>query len=70
MSENGFWISAWSLVVAVIISIVTAITYYNLESNSSIERMVQAGANPMDAACSIEGMSTKCLIHIASQKSE
>lgn len=49
-------------VVSVIITITLAITLGNQATNQKILAMVEAGANPVDAACALTNTHTSCVL--------
>lgn len=67
MSDNAFWAALWGAVAAVILGIAGSIVYYNLETNriwsnriwsTRIVEAVSKGADPIAAACAIQGYSS------------
>lgn len=62
MSDNTFWAALWGAVAAVILGIAGSIVYYNLETNriwsTRIVEAVSKGADPIAAACAIQGYSS------------
>jgi len=48
--------------IVTILVIIIAVAWGNQLSNEKITRMVEAGANPVDAACAISGGQLTCTL--------
>jgi hypothetical protein len=53
MQDLEYWISFWRIVGIVIVSIALSITGCTAHSNKIIADMVEGGAEPIEAYCSI-----------------
>ena len=53
MTENKFWVNIWSIFGVVAIVIILCIASYNFHQLSCITKMVESGANPVEAKYSI-----------------
>ena len=54
-SEDQFYTHVWRIVGAVVILVVLAVTFYNVNNTNKIAEMVSHGVNPLEAACSLSG---------------
>lgn len=55
MDENKFWIAVWGIIGIVVCTLIVSITLFNMSVNERISEMVAKGANPIQAACAING---------------
>lgn len=60
--DNKFYLAIWSLVAAVIITLIASVTIGNYVSNRQMVQMVNKGADPLAARCAITGDQQVCLI--------
>lgn len=65
MNEDRFWLGIWSLVAAVIVTLITAITLTMWSKRLHLNEMVKAGVDPIRAACALDMYDnpTQCVIH-------
>lgn len=68
MSKEKFWISVWKIVATVIcVFVISGVTSCQM-TNQKVVRMVEAGADPMEAACSLSEGNSICHGIIAAGK--
>lgn len=53
MEDNKFWISIWSLVAAVTVTLIVTVMIVNLETKAKWEKAVANGADPMAVSCAL-----------------
>lgn len=69
MSEREYWISFWKITAVCFLTLVISGVTSCQMTREKIVRMVEAGADPMEAACSIDsGGSNTCHLIIAIDK--
>lgn len=51
-----------SVIIIPLLILIICVTWGLQASNNKITRMVEAGANPMDAACAIGGNEKACIL--------
>ncbi|MCG4273930.1 hypothetical protein [Acetobacter senegalensis] len=58
-NDQKFWLGIWSLIAATIVSIALIISIFATCDSAKrwkvLQEMVRSGANPMAAACAIDG---------------
>lgn len=57
MDDNKFWLSVWSLVAAVVVSLIVGLTYTAALTRDKWEKAVTNGADPMVTSCAL-GLAT------------
>ena len=73
MNESTGW-TVWGTVLLIALAILTTTaviksTEYDIAAQATVGEMVQAGAHPLDAACSVFGrVTTMCNIRAAVSK--
>lgn len=56
MDEEGkFWATVWGLVAVCVMAVVAATYAYNVQRDAKVAAMVETGADPILAACSLGG---------------
>lgn len=68
--EGKFWISFWAIVATLVIAFIGTIASCTTYQNSLIRDMVAAGADPIDARCSIstvESQNPICVARVAAR---
>lgn len=62
MEENKFWLLVWSLVAAVVATLIIATSVYNIRKNN----LIAASPTPLELACAIDGehstLKQNCMI--------
>jgi putative effector of murein hydrolase len=53
-SEFTFWFSIWSLVAAVIVTLVLCITVINYNTTLRISQAINNGIDPLSAKCALD----------------
>ena len=64
MEENTFWLRLWQSVSVALVLVVLTIAGCNARQATAIERLVKDGADPIKAACAIQGSGSvpSCVI--------
>jgi len=57
-SENKVWIFGWCTVGVLALASITGVTLVSLNKDAMIRDMVKAGADPLEAHCSMNGSHT------------
>jgi hypothetical protein len=71
MNETNFWLCLWALVIAGLLTLCGMDFHYTEVSEQKVVDMVKAGANPIQARCSLLGGSTTdptCLVFLSANK--
>ncbi|WP_323016395.1 hypothetical protein [Castellaniella sp.] len=55
--EEKFWVSLWSLVAVVAVTLILGLLLYNADKNQKIADMVKAGADPIIVSCAMGTVS-------------
>lgn len=58
MNENEFWVKVWALVAGGVLGIALTIGACDAYSNYTMLQMVEKGADPIKARCSVYGSGT------------
>lgn len=68
MSEGKFWISVWKIVATTFcVVVISGVTSCQM-TNEKVARMVEAGADPMEASCAVSDDQYICHSIIAAGK--
>lgn len=62
MDEGEFWIALWRTVAAAVIAVVLITAGCSVHKQRVLEAMVEKGANPIDAKCSLSGSEDRACI--------
>lgn len=68
--EEKFWYLLWSTLAAIFAVVVVSMLSYTAHKNIVMERMVEAGASPIEVACALKGedRSARCLTFLGVSK--
>lgn len=69
MEENSFWLSLWKSVILGICILILCVTGNCQNSKYQLRKMIEAGTDPILAACALgKGYGTDCILRIAQDK--
>lgn len=68
MEENTFWLRLWQSGAVALVLIVLTFAGCQARQSTAIERLVKDGADPIKAACAIQGSGTSPVCAIAAAK--
>lgn len=68
MEENAFWLRLWQSGAVALVLIVLTVAGCNARQVTAIERLVKDGADPVKAACAIQGSGSSPACVIAATK--
>ncbi len=68
MDTDKFWISLWKIGALTLCVIVISVMTSCQMTKEKVARMVEAGADPMEASCSLSGSQHMCHSIIAAGK--
>lgn len=53
MEDNKFYAYVWSLAAAVLVTLISCISYVNYTDTLAVERMIKGGTDPVLARCAV-----------------
>jgi hypothetical protein len=57
-SDEKFWPGIWAMALVFVLAMITACTINTLDRRDKWEKAVSNGADPMVAACALDGVTT------------
>lgn len=68
MEENTFWLRLWQSLSVALVLVVLTVAGCNARQVTAIEKLVNGGADPVKAACAIQGSGSSPACVIAATK--